>query len=729
MMLRPTKTARKRVFLRQTLAIVSSVTLLTLFTLAAAPLASAQSDGFTESVFLNVGFDGSNPTGSVILAADGNFYGAATNGGSDDSGTVYKVTPSGTVSTVYSFCVKTSCADGQFPSSALIQGADGNFYGTTLNGGVNGGGIAYKVTSGGAFTTLYAFCAVYSNSHCTDGTNPGQLVQGTDGNFYGVAGGGVNTYGFSYQGGIVFQLTPAGKLTVLHAFCSEMNCADGTLPSSGLVQASDGNFYGLASSGGSTGYGVAYRISSSGGFSVIHNFCAAGGKICDDGSAPNGTLVEANDGSFLGVTQLGGPNIATGAGGGTAFQMTTGGSLTTLYSFCSQTNCTDGYAPASGLYLATDGNYYGSTIYGHQSNPQPNLDAVVFQISGSTVSTVYTFCSQEACTDGENPGGLIQGADGGLYSVTTYGGEYSAGTVFKLTHNPALAGPVHLSLGESTIALGESTTLAWSVAGAYSQTLQQCYAFVQNGATGAGAWSGKNPGSTGGANGSVTIKPTVRGTYTYALTCGGIESGFATLTVSPMPSTTRLTQSPTPISVGQNLTLKATVAGTGGTPTGSVTFEYGSIELATVAVSAGVASLTVPTYALPAGSYGLTAVYSGDSNFSASTSTVTTVVLNKAATATSLVASPNPVTPPATLTFTATVKRSATGATGAPTGSVGFYLGANLLDTASLNASGAATYKVSTNGLPAGSYPITATYSGDSGDSASSSSADTVVIK
>jgi uncharacterized repeat protein (TIGR03803 family) len=317
-----------------------------LIALATAPQAIAQSDGFTQSVFLNAGFDGSNPAGSVVLAADGNLYGVATSGGAEDDGVVYKVTPSGTASTVYAFCAQTHCSDGQFPLN-LIQGSDGNFYGTTQNGGVNGAGIAFKLTPAGVLTVLYAFCGNYSNSTCVDGINPTGLVQGTDGNFYGVAGGGTNTYGFSYQGGIIFKLTPAGKLTVLYNFCSQKNCTDGTLPSAGLIQASDSNFYGVTTSGGSTGYGVAYEISSTGGYTVIHNFCSGGGKVCPDGAAPGGPLAEANDKSFYGTTQLGGANVATGAGGGTAFHLTMGGDLTTLYSFCSQANCTDGYAPAA----------------------------------------------------------------------------------------------------------------------------------------------------------------------------------------------------------------------------------------------------------------------------------------------------------------------------------------------------------------------------------------------
>jgi len=711
---------------------IALLAVLALFALAAAPSALAQSDGFTESVFLSAGFDGSNPVGGVVLAADGNFYGVTTNGGTEDDGVLYKVTPSGAVSTVYSFCAKAKCADGQFPTSGLIQGSDGNFYGTTQSGGANGGGIAFKVTPSGTLTVLYAFCSVYTTV-CTDGKNPGQLVQGTDGNFYGTAGGGTNTYGNGNQGGIVFQLTPAGKLTVLHSFCSQTNCSDGGLPSSGLVQASDGNFYGLAASGGSTGYGVAYRVTAGGAYSIVHSFCAVlADKLCEDGGGPNGTLVEAADTSFYGVTQLGGPNVATGAGGGTAFNLTTGGTLTTLYSFCSQSNCTDGYAPASGLYLASDGNYYGTTLYGTQSNPQPVQDAVVFQLSGSTVTTVYTFCALKACTDGESPNGsLIQGSDGSLYSVTEFGGAYSSGTVYKLTHTPALAGPVHLSLGESTLSLGSSTTLSWSVSGAYSQTLQQCYAFVQNGATGAGSWSGKNPGSTGGATGSVTLTPTAAGTYTYALTCGGVESGFATLTVAAQPTTTAIVANPNPPTVGQQVLLTAQVRRTsgGGFATGSVTFASGTTFIGTSTLNgSGVATFTASTNGLTPGTYPVIATYGGDSADAASTSPSLPVTLNKAPTTVTLTANPTSVTPPATVALQATVKRSATSATGTPTGSVTFSSGSTLIATVNLSG-GVASYSAPTSSVGPGTYGVTAKYNGDGSDASSVSSSVSVTVK
>jgi uncharacterized repeat protein (TIGR03803 family) len=718
-----------RFSLRQLLAALPACIVLALFSLAAAPRAAAQTDGFTESVILNVGLDGSNPSSGVIQAADGNFYGTTSSGGSQYDGALYKVTPSGTASIVYSFCVQTHCTDGQSPGG-VIQGTDGNFYGTTTGGGANYAGVAYKITPSGTYKVLYAFCAVYTTV-CTDGINPGALVQGTDGNFYGVAGGGPNTYGASNQGGIVFQLTPAGKLTVLHNFCSQTGCADGGLPSSGLLQASDGNFYGTAASGGVNGGGVAYKISSSGAFSVIYSFCyMPGAGPCADGPGPNGTLVEAKDGSFYGVTSNGGPNTGdgNGYGAGTIFKLTSGGGLTTLYDFCSQANCTDGYEPGVGLYLASDGNFYGSTVKG---NVQPDGDGVIYQLSGTTFTPVYIFCSQRYCADGESPSGLIQGADGALYGATGYGGAYSDGTVFKLAHTPALKAPVQLTLGASSITLGSSTSLSWSVSGAYSETLQQCYAFVQNGATGAGStWTGKNPGG-GTTDGSVTIKPTAGGSFTYALTCGGIESGFATLTVTKPPSTTALTATPTSLSVGQSATLKATVTGSAGTPTGNVVFSADGETLATVPLnSSGVASLTASTNGIAPATYPVIATYSGSTTYNGSASSKTDVTLTPAPTATTLTASPTSVTPPASVTLTATVKRSATGATGTPTGSVTFYAdGGTALGTVKLNASGVASVTASSNGYPANTYAITAKYTGDSSDIASTSTAVSVTVK
>ena len=276
-------------------------------------------------------------------------------------------------------------------------------------------------------------------------------------------------------------------------------------------------------------------------------------------------------------------------------------------------------------------------------------------------------------------------------------------------------------------------TLSYKVNAANSLTQQQCYAFVQGSASGAGSWTGKKTGtyssSTHAFTGSATVTPTVDGTYTYALTCGGNVSGFVTLAVgaAKSSSTTALTITPTPDTVGVPLTFKATVTGSKGTATGSVTFVADGFTLGTVNLASGVASLPLSTAGLPDGSYPVSATYSGSSTYNASTSSTVNAVIDSAPTTTTLTPSPNPVTPPASVVFTVKVKRSASGATGTPTGSVGLYVGTALLTTINLNSGGTGTYTQSTNGLPAGTYTLTAKYNGDSTDVTSSGSASVTV--
>jgi hypothetical protein len=209
-----------------------------------------------------------------------------------------------------------------------------------------------------------------------------------------------------------------------------------------------------------------------------------------------------------------------------------------------------------------------------------------------------------------------------------------------------------------------------------------------------------------------------------------VESGFATLTVTASAksaSTTALGASPNPATVGESVTLSTTVAGSGATPTGSVTFYYGSQALSTVPLSSGKATLTAGTGTLPPGTYQLTAAYSGDSNYNASASSAYTVTLNKAATKTTLTASPNPVTSPAVCTLTATVTRSV--GSGFATGTVTFSVQGTVLGSAKLNGSGVATFSAPTAGIAAGSYPVVATYSGDASDAGSVSTALTVKVQ
>jgi uncharacterized repeat protein (TIGR03803 family) len=430
--------------------------------------------------------DGANPYAGMVQATGGNLYGTTYNGGANTTGcfgfgcgTVFKITPSGTLTTLYSFCSQTGCTDGTEPFGGLVQVTDGNFYGTTYAGGsgVNcrtpkvGCGTIFKITPSGTLTTLYSFC---SESGCTDGAGPETgLVQGSGGNFYGetVQGGNITNCLSRYGCGTIFKITPSGTLTTLHRFCSQSGCPDGANPEAALVQATDGNFYGTTYSGGpkgndcgSGGCGTLFKITPSGTLTTLHRFCSQKSG-CTDGANPEAALVQATDGNFYGTTPYGGAN---GYAIGTVFKITPSGTLTTLYSFCSQSGCPDGIRPGGALVQATDGNFYGTTVFG------ANGYGTIFQITPSgTLTTLYTFCSQVGCPDGDSPfAGLVQDTSGMLYGTTYYGGTTrcrtlpGCGTVFSLSVGlgPFVkAQPASGKVGRSVQILGTNLTGATSV--------------------------------------------------------------------------------------------------------------------------------------------------------------------------------------------------------------------------------------------------------------------------
>jgi uncharacterized repeat protein (TIGR03803 family) len=191
--------------------------------------------------------DGANPYGAALLqASDGNFYGTTPAGGADGGGIVFEITPSGALTTLYSFCSQSGCKDGKTPTAELVQAIDGNFYGTTFDGGANGDGTVFEITPTGTLTTLHSFDG-------GDGKNPyAGLVQAPDGNFYGTtSGGGAD------GDGTVFELTPTGTLTTLHSFDGK----DGETPFAGLVEDTDGSFYGTTYGGGANNDGTVFSLS------------------------------------------------------------------------------------------------------------------------------------------------------------------------------------------------------------------------------------------------------------------------------------------------------------------------------------------------------------------------------------------------------------------------------------------------------------------------------------
>lgn len=358
---------------------------------------------------------GDYPEAGLVQGSDGNFYGVTAYGGANGIsgwGTVFTITPAGALTTLYTFCAEIRCTDGEFPYGGLVQGNDANFYGTASAGGILtvSGGTAFKVSPSGEFIRLYAFC---SQINCTDGYFPVGLVQGSDGDFYGTTSGGGdfsggtvfkitpdgaftrlysfdwthgklplagvvqgsdgNFYGTTWEGGAkrsgtIFRITPSGALTTLYSFCSQAHCTDGAAPRAGLVQGSDGNFYGTAEGGGAGGGGTVFKITPDGAFTRLYSFCST--TNCADGKFPLAALVQGSDGDFYGVTS-GGGNFYSGV----AFKITPDGAFTKLYTFCSQRGCRDGQSP-NALVQGSDGNFYGTTQSGGA-----HLVGTVFKLS------------------------------------------------------------------------------------------------------------------------------------------------------------------------------------------------------------------------------------------------------------------------------------------------------------------------------------------------------------
>ena len=359
------------------------------------------------------GTDGRLSNAGLVQATNGNLYGTTYYGGAENSGEIFEITPGGILTTLHSFCAKSDCTDGEYTYATPVQGVDGNFYGTTYLGGSKELGTVFKITPSGTQTTLHTFGG-------SDGSQPlAGLVQANNGDFYGT------TYmGGSEGKGEVFKITASGALTRVHSFCSQSGCTDGENPFAGLIQGIDGNLYGTTFGGGTAkGFGTVFKITPSGTLTTLHSFCTQ--SVCPDGQFPQTGLLQATNGSLYGTTVSGGAY-----GDGTIFKLTTSGKITTLYNVCSQSGCPDGNYLIAGLIQATDGNLYGIMDVGGASG-----GGTIFKITLSgTLTTLYNFCSQSGCPDGQYPvGGLVQATDGNLYGTTDDGGANGFGTVFSVS--------------------------------------------------------------------------------------------------------------------------------------------------------------------------------------------------------------------------------------------------------------------------------------------------------
>jgi glucuronoarabinoxylan endo-1,4-beta-xylanase len=292
------------------------------------------------------------------------------------------------------------------------------------------------------------------------------------------------------------------------------------------------------------------------------------------------------------------------------------------------------------------------------------------------------------------------------------------------------------SAGSLSIAQGGTATDTLTVTdtGGFSGSVTLAASGLPSGVTVA---YGTNP-TTGSSVLTFTASSTATtgaATVTITGTSGSTTASTTiTLTVSApakTATTTTVSATPTSTTVGNTVKLSATVTGTSGTPTGTVTFYYGSDLLYTATLSGGTGSFTASTNGLPAGTYGVSATYSGDAkNLASSTTSNVNVTLKNNTTATVLTATPNPVAAGATVTLKAVVTRTSQGAAGIPGGTVNFYAGPTLLNSTpvTLNSQGQASFSASSSGLAAGSYPVQAKYSGENGDNASTSSTITVVV-
>lgn len=357
--------------------------------------------------------DGANPVAALALGSDGNFYGTTHGGGGNGAGTVFKLTPDGKLTTLYTFgavrhiysgesVLLYTNSDGALPFGVLTPSTNGYLYGTTSGGGPGGLGTLFKMTMGGALTTLVLF----TNAN---GAHPGgTLALDADGNLYGTTfGGGSAGYG------TVFAVTASGALTTLANFADNQ----GANPYAGLALAPNGNFYGTTYGGGTNSDGTVFEITTNGVLTTLVNFAGA------NGSEPEANLVLGPDGNFYGTTYSGGGNNL-----GTVFEIATSGALTTLAGF----GGTNGSNPQGNLTLGTNGSFYGTTVAGGTDG-----QGTIFEVStNGLLTTLYSFTGAK---DGAYPeAGLTLGPKGIFYGVTSLGGGAGYGTVFSVTESGSL---------------------------------------------------------------------------------------------------------------------------------------------------------------------------------------------------------------------------------------------------------------------------------------------------
>jgi len=386
----------------------------------------------------NCNVEGCNPfdLGYLTQGVDGNLYGTGYAG----YGGIIMLTPSGANTDLWTF----NGATGRHPYGGLTLASDGNFYGTTFNGGTSDLGVVFRFTPPGTLTVLHSFDG-------TDGENPEVApTQGKDGNLYGVTGSGT-TYRVTLPSG-TFQQLPNSVPPGTGGWCGQ--CTQ-------LYLASDGNLYGATETGGQFNAGTIYSMDTSGAITIVHSFQASG----SDGADPVGPLTQASDGYLYGTTSFGGAN-----GSGEVFKMTLGGSLTLLHSFDALDCCgynSDGAWPDAGVVAAPDGYFYGVSLVAGL-----NGYGTIYRItSGGAFEKLFDFSGDAGAFPGSvSSTTLVEHTNGSMYGLTEIGGPFENGNYFSLTPQNnrvqivRIAGPIFVHPGIPVQILGNSLTQAYSVA-------------------------------------------------------------------------------------------------------------------------------------------------------------------------------------------------------------------------------------------------------------------------
>jgi uncharacterized repeat protein (TIGR03803 family) len=376
------------------------------------------------------GADGSFPYGGLTVGNDGNFYGTTAEGGTNGGyGTVFKITTNGAFNSLTSF----NFTDGSEPTGALTLGHDGNFFGAADD-------TVFKVTTNGGLTSLTSI-----NGTNGDGLWAG-LTPGNDGNLYGAAELGGTS---AHSSGTVFKVTTNGVLQ----WAASFNDTNGANPQASLTPGTDSNFYGTTTGGGTNGdYGTVFKVTTNGALTSLVSFNGT------NGSASYGVLALGGDGNFYGTTHYGGTNGGSGtptSGYGTVFKITTNGVLTSLVSF----NGTNGSYPYAGLTLGSDGNFYGTTTEGGTNGGY----GTVFKVT--TNGAITALVSFNYTNGYRSWPALTVGNDGNFYGTTEEGGTNGGyGTVYVLVFHPNIyaitAGINGVTL--DVAARGKSTNRVWA---------------------------------------------------------------------------------------------------------------------------------------------------------------------------------------------------------------------------------------------------------------------------